>query len=283
MLTPPTEWIADWATRPRCASFAFAAAWHPLADWPTQGDYDQLLHHARQHTPNLPTALRFVLDLDPEAYYEMHIAQTGEVPTRAQNWHDWFNALAWLAWPRLKTALNQRHHWAIAEQGESRRGPYRDAATLLDESGVLVPYADSRLADALDAMDWHYLFVERRDAWGRDIAAHTIGHAIAEASLTPFIGWTAKAWLIEVEPAFFAASPAEQRAHLDRRCAQALSDPAQLSTPRQLPPLPVLGIPHEWPANADPAFYRDTDYFRPSRRNPMLATRLKLADHTPTL
>ena len=27
---------------------------------------------------------------------------TGEVPTRESDWHDFFNALAWCAWPRTK-------------------------------------------------------------------------------------------------------------------------------------------------------------------------------------
>jgi hypothetical protein len=51
----------------------------------------------------------------------MHIGNTGEVPTRSRNWHDWFNALAWLAWPHSKAALNARHVRAIAA-GRSNAG-----------------------------------------------------------------------------------------------------------------------------------------------------------------
>jgi cytochrome P450 len=32
--------------------------------------------------------------------------------------------------------------------------------------------------------------------------------------------------------------------------------------------LPLLGIPGWHPANTDPAFYANTDYFRPQRRAP---------------
>ncbi|HMA10888.1 MAG TPA: DUF3025 domain-containing protein, partial [Steroidobacteraceae bacterium] len=38
--------------------------------------------------------------------YETHILHTGEVPTRADTWHDVLNALVWLRFPRFKAALN---------------------------------------------------------------------------------------------------------------------------------------------------------------------------------
>jgi len=41
--------------------------------------------------------------------YETHVFETGEVQTRPDNWHDLFNALVWLAFPRTKAVLN-RHH-----------------------------------------------------------------------------------------------------------------------------------------------------------------------------
>jgi len=49
-------------------------------------------------------------------YYELHIAQTGEVETRPGNWHDLFNALAWVAFPRRKAAING------ATRGDARGG-----------------------------------------------------------------------------------------------------------------------------------------------------------------
>jgi hypothetical protein len=35
---------------------------------------------------------------------------------------------------------------------------------------------------------------------------------------------------------------------------------------RRYSPLPVLGVPGFWPANADPAFYDDEHVFRAGRR-----------------
>jgi hypothetical protein len=232
-------------------------------DGASQADYDELSAHTA--TLPLPAGLRFVCDLEPSDYYEMHIGKYAEVPSRATNWHDWFNALAWLAWPRSKAALNARHRRAI-ERGELKRGPLRDAATLFDECGVLVPVADPTLADALTGMRWHELFVTNRAAWGTSIAAYTLGHALFEQGLEPFIGWCGKAWLMPVAADFFALPQEEQWARLDSELAATLADDHQMASPRALYPLPLLGIPGWSEANLDPAFYANTNYFRPSRR-----------------
>lgn len=266
MFTPPAEWRPDWADPPLYAPYRHLAALLPLQDWPDQAGYDRLIGLARQHNPAIPATLRFVVDLEPERYYESHIAATGEVPTRGRNWHDWFNALAWLAFPRLKLALNRRHHWAIDAGGEAIRGPYRDAVTLLDECGVLVPYCRSELAQLLDGMAWQELWLARREAWGREIEAVAFGHALGEMMLAPYVGLTGKAWLIEVDEAFFAAPAPVRLQRLDEGLAAALAEPAVLTAPRELAPLPLLGVPGWWPANREPAFYADAAYFRPSRR-----------------
>lgn len=245
----------------------------PISHWalpcpehgPTQPHFDALIAHTQAQGRELPPGLRFICDLAPEHYYELHIGKHGEVPTRAANWHDWFNALAWLAWPQAKTALNARHVRAI-ERGEIKRGPLRDAATLLDECGVLVPVADPALAQALSRMSWKELFVDQRATWGKTIAAYTLGHALFEQGLEPHIGWCGKAWLMPVTSEFFALELTEQWQQLDARLAATLGDDSQIVSPRELLPLPLLGIPGWCAANQDPSYYDNTDYFRPSRR-----------------
>ena len=172
----PAAWQTDWLHHPAYAVWAAVA--QPLAKrdtWPDQAALDSLFAHARQQGCPLPARLRCVLDAEPDAYYESHIASTGEVPTRSANWHDWFNALAWLAYPRLKTALNARHQAAMAA-GEARRGPIRDSATLLDECGILIPYAETAHAEAIDQMRWSTLWLTHRADWGRLIDAYPVGH-----------------------------------------------------------------------------------------------------------
>ncbi|WP_430869307.1 DUF3025 domain-containing protein [Crenobacter cavernae] len=256
----------DWPLRhPDHPLYAPLAPLPEFGHWPTQADFDALVVCARGRGEPLPGHLRFACGLEPERYYEAHIASTGEVPTRTQNWHDWFNALSWLAWPRAKTALNARHMRAIA-RGEIKRGPLRDAATLFDECGVIVVASDAVLLDALAGMRWRELFVEKRECWGGNIAAFAFGHALMEQGLQMHIGWCGKALPLIVDAGFFALPADAQRAHLDARLAELLADDAFLSTPRALSPLPLLGIPGWWDANEDPAFYDDTGYFRASRR-----------------
>ncbi|MCZ7654065.1 MAG: DUF3025 domain-containing protein [Rhodocyclaceae bacterium] len=67
--------------------------------------------------------IRFVLPDGGSAGYETRVHAQGEVETRPGNWHDFFNALAWLAYPQTKRILNGRHHAAPAGAacGRARR------------------------------------------------------------------------------------------------------------------------------------------------------------------
>jgi len=80
------------------------------------------------------------------AQYEVRIFERGEVQTRADNWHDLFNALVWLAFPKTKAVLNRHHYEEIrARRGELLRGTARDVLTLFDEGGIVVASADTEL------------------------------------------------------------------------------------------------------------------------------------------
>ncbi|OHX12661.1 DUF3025 domain-containing protein [Chromobacterium sphagni] len=264
-LSAVNAWHTDYLAHPLYQPLRPVLAGIEPSSWPQQRDYDHLLAAARAMGQPLPANLRFVCGLEPDDYYESHIADTGQVPTRLQNWHDWFNALAWLAWPRAKQALNRRHVRAI-RRGEARRGPLRDAATLLDECGVIVATSDPALGRALDDMQWKLLFMARRADWGLNMEARTLGHAVMEMGLTPHIGWCGKALILDVEPEFFALKAEQRQQRLDQRLAALLDDDRQIASPRAMCPLPLLGIPGWWPDNEDPAFYDNTAYFCPTRR-----------------
>ncbi|KQW51560.1 MULTISPECIES: DUF3025 domain-containing protein [unclassified Roseateles] len=172
--------------------------------------------------------------------YEQHIAATGSVPTR-HNAHDLFNGLVWLRCPALKAALN-RAHIAAPPAASGRRGPLRDALTLLDESGLLLR-APAALKAALRAQDWTALFATRRELW-RHAQALVVGHALLEKLLAPRKPLCARVLFV------------------DDIAAPGLP-PALM--PADLPPLPVLGIPGWWTANASRGFYADDQVFRPKR------------------
>ncbi|WP_321187172.1 DUF3025 domain-containing protein [Trinickia soli] len=197
--------------------------------------------------------------------YEAHIAATGGVPTR-HNLHDFFNALIWFAYPRVKATLNARQARAIARDGVSgARGAERDFLTLFDENAVLFVSADPTLTAALTAFDWRRLFVDERAAWGIRCEVRAFGHALIEKLVFPYKACTGHAWIVAAPAEYFTWALEQQAVWLDGAVAASLAD-CKLDNSRYAP-LPVLGVPGFWPANADPAFYDDRQVFRLGRRS----------------
>jgi hypothetical protein len=195
--------------------------------------------------------------------YERHIFETGEVSTREDSWHDLFNALVWCRLPKLKAAMNALHYAHLDEEKGGRRGPQRDALTLLDESGAIVVSSDRTLLEALSRRDWKCAFVDLRPCWAGDTRAVICGHALLEKLLAPYKSVTAHALLLFVEP--FAMSRSEESFWdwLDRTLAAGLRA-GFCRSPADLSPLPLMGIPRWRPrAVQDSAFYADATVFRP--------------------
>lgn len=187
--------------------------------------------------------------------YETHILQTGQVPTRPDNWHDVLNALVWLRFPRFKSALNAAHGEAIALETESLRGRRRDALTMLDESGVWIISHDAALPTLLTQRTWHELFWENRHEVETDMRFVVVGHALLEKTLAPYPAITGKCLMLQSNT-------------LDPDTAEGLAVAAlaAISTPRQLAPLPVQGIPGWDSANAHAGYYANQEVFRPARK-----------------
>jgi len=210
--------------------------------------------------------IRFAWPCDDALGYEARIFETGVVATRADNWHDAFNALVWMRFPRTKAVLNRLHHHALATGADdpSRRGAARDAATQFDESGIVVASADPTLTALLAAHAWRELFSERRADVQRHMRFLVLGHGLYDSLRAPFVGLCGKAAVIDVDEALLGASESEQLSMLDQRMAERLLDPQTLRTPRPWLPLPVLGIPGVTPASEEPAYYQDVRQFRPT-------------------
>ena len=213
--------------------------------------------------------IRFVLPPPGDtAGYETHIHATGEVPTRPDDWHDFFNALAWAVWPRTKSTCNALHLQEIARRqaaGQAGRGPVRDALTQLDECGVIVVTYDPALPARLADHQWEAVFVTRRAQLATTTRFLVLGHATWDQLRAPFVGLCGKALVRRVEPAWFALDPFAQQAECDAWLAESLVARAASLTPRTWSPLPLLGIPGVTPESEDPAYYRDTRQFRAKR------------------
>ncbi|MFA6120777.1 MAG: DUF3025 domain-containing protein [Sideroxydans sp.] len=246
------------------------------AHFPTLQECNALL---RAHEPNIKvhngTALSFVPQeygkLEFEAQYEPRCYLKGEVPTRADNWHDLLNALVWLTFPKAKTAINGRHYAALTHaalpEGGSERGATRDAITLLDESGVIVPYADDGLAELLRGFQWKELFWHQREKLEANMGFYIFGHGLYEKALNPYVGMTGQGLLLPVEKAFFTWSLEQRLEHLDEKLAGYLSNAENACSTRELSPVPLLGIPGWSADNEVPAYYDNTDYFRAGRQS----------------
>ncbi len=250
-----------------------------IADFPSLKDCNALLM-ARHPPINVQNgaALRFVAQehgrLPFEAQYEPRCYLKGEVPTRADNWHDLFNALVWLTFPKAKAAINARHYHELLSEGAagrgasgSERGAVRDVNTLLDESGVIVVYADEELAALLRTFQWKELFWKKREQVRAGMGFHIFGHGLYEKALQPYIGMTGKGLLLRVEQAFFSWSLVRRLAYLDTLLADYLAAPEHGGSTRDLSPVPLLGVPGWTEDNRDEKYYDNTAYFRPGRRS----------------
>lgn len=213
-----------------------------LARWQVAGSLAEALNATLADRPIELAAgpLRFVPQraLPPGEAYEAFVCRSACVPTR-DNAHDFFNGLVWLQQPALKRRLNEMHGLSPRPAPGGPRGPLRDALTLMDENGALLS-APAPLAEALAARDWRRLFVELRPLWAQ-ARLEIVGHALLEKLLQP-----RKPLCAHVLP------------------AGALPEPAVLAA-KPFQPLPVLGVPGWWPANAGADFYADPAVFRPWR------------------
>lgn len=267
------------------ANPAFESLWPVIAlcpshRFPEAGDLSDLAQ-ARGAASGGGAALRFVsaggsVPRGFEQQYEVRIYRDGEVRTRADNFHDLFNALAWLAFPRTKALLNRKHCEAMlarkdaGSRGRTRkdagsRGTARDVLTLFDESGVIVACSEAELEALLRGFEWKTLFCTRRADVRRAMRFFLFGHGIHEKTLHPFKGLTAKALVLRVSPEFSAMPLDRQLAEADGRAAQRLAQAAALDSTRMLAPLPVLGVPGWEAANERESFYDDASVFRPGR------------------
>ena len=210
-------------------------------------------------------AIRFVPsnELGDEAY-EHRIYTSGQVSTRTESWHDLFNALVWMRFPQIKTAMNALHFQAFDQQSKGSRGHLRDALTLFDECGVLVYSRQAGLLESLAERRWERTFQYSKLSWGTDIQIAISGHAMLEKYLSPYKSMTAKALLVQLDENLPQMSRNDLLKLLDNGIATQLLNGNILTTPASLAPLPLAGIPNWWPGHEQSAaFYNDPQVFRP--------------------
>lgn len=248
----------------------WSAAWHgflqPLGQqvmqqWQSGGDLCAALNQC-----DGPAGVRFVPQeqLPAGTAYEQFIFDTRQVPTRS-NWHDFFNGLMWLHFPRTKLRLNALQGQELRRLGGvgATRGAARDALTLFDENVALLQAPDA-LWEALAWKRWDEVFGSLRPLWA-DSRLVLFGHATLEQLVQPYKGITAHVFRVPASAGGCQPGP-QGLAAWDVWLAMALT--AERLAAKPFVHVPVLGVPGWWAANGEPDFYADTAVFRPLRRPP---------------
>lgn len=245
-----------------------------FVDWPTFLDLENLKRNTgREIVNSTGQSICFVnqenaVNDQSEQPYESRIYLTGEVTTRVENWHDFFNALVWMTFPRAKAALNRIHYEVLLHASFDKmiqRGPRRDAATLFDESGVIVLSTERKLIDFLQQHAWKELFWQHRKTVLTSMRFVVFGHALYEKALHPYVGMTGKGVFFQVEEAFLQRAFTEQLKSIDQWLGNFLLH--QLSAPAGLSPVPILGYPGWSNENNTSDYYDNRQYFRSRSQN----------------
>lgn len=255
---------------------AWAPAFAQCAQgWPDLNVYQQLLE-AQSETvvTRSGRALKIVAqDSRPqrfEEHYAPRVFLTGELQTRRENWHDFFQFLSWLMFPRTKAVINALHvpyaeARLMAATDLGRRSPLENMLSLFDEGGAVIIASDVSLLHLIREFRWKELFWERRAAVARSLRCITFGHALYEKALQPYIGMTANAILLDADQTLLEQPLDVLLPALDARLAAVFAAGTAYTQPQHLQPFPLLGMPGWDEANNCAAYYDNTRYFRTGR------------------
>lgn len=202
----------------------------------------------------------------PNINYEQHIFETGEISTRKNCWHDFFNALVWSRFSLIKAAMNELHYREIENHSGSNRGPLRDALTLFDECGVVVLSTNREMLSQLANRDWSRAFIQNGQHWKDQVRVWVCGHALLEKFLKPYKSITAQGLLLHADPASVVLQNPGLNQSMEEMLSGRIAKQGLLRGTADLSPIPLMGIPQWWTSiKQDEAFYQDERVFRPAR------------------
>jgi hypothetical protein len=245
--------------------------WAVSEQWPHVEALNQssvTLSHAYTSQP-LVFAKQTAELLNDGMHYEQRIFQRGLIATRENNWHDLFNAMMWLKYPKIKSALNARQWSDIEGHGLKTRTPAQCAMTLFDEAGAIVSMPTEML-NCWKQHDWQGLFIEHAQAWqtGRARVA-VFGHALLDHALVTETLLVAKCIVLDDKsdlPSYFDS------------IANGIYAGNSLLANSELRTLPLCGIPGWHSATDSAEFVNTAACFSPlSTRKKSLSTLLELS------
>jgi len=271
------DWLDDFHQRSPLFNplrSAFQSLEYKASNWPTLEDYQNLINTQPSGISNyLDQPIKFVNQAPSpkkfEDYYESRVYLKGEVQTRLDCWHDFFQVLVWKIFPKTKKILNALHYNASSNRvcndpNNKQRTAVENFLTLFDECGIIIVSCDNKLLQLIQDFKWKDLFWDNRNQFTKTIDCITFGHAMYEKALTPYIGMTANALLFQVDKAFFTNTLDTKLKILDDMLVAKLENASTLST-SSLNPFPILGVPNWYPENGQLDFYLNENYFRKRR------------------
>ncbi len=203
-----------------------------------------------------------------DAQYQMRIFFTGEVPTRSNNWHDFFNFMSWCAFPKSKAALNMRHVQAFDDVTPfpwkitgGNRGPVQDMLTLFEEAGIICVCPDDSLWESIRRRDWLEVFVRRRSEVIQKVRFYVFGHALLDVSLLEHPTLHGTCLRVAIDPRD-SSDEQELRNNTDQTLALNIAQSSQLFHSLHLSPIPINGIPGWCAENEDSDYYKNKLIFR---------------------
>ena len=137
-LSPIFSPLKSWAEKFSC----FKDHWPDLKDYQAMLSAlpEPILTHSGQ-------ALKIVKQDGKPGHFSEHYAPriylSGEIQTRTENWHDFFQFLTWFMFPKTKAVINAIHIPAAKlrieqESDLGRRSPVENMLSLFDEGGAVI-------------------------------------------------------------------------------------------------------------------------------------------------
>lgn len=240
--------------------------WQSLASFPELKDYNNWLHHFKVARSFLSQdrSIKFVQQNDTSSF-ERKIYVDREIMTRANNWHDFFNNLTWILWPKLKWAIIKRYvEDNDVNDSNNQRTTRQSFLAQLDECGVLLITSQPEIAQDIIDHQWERLFYLRKDRL-ENLQVHLFGHGLLEKGLNPYLGMTGKALILLVDQGYFQLSEQSRVEMADEVLSNFILSEKCFSTPKQLQPFPILGLTEWFQGNHTQSFFKNIRYFRPKR------------------
>ncbi len=237
--------------------------WQFQKKWPDINDYNAWFAQSAR-VNHLPSNYHVsFIPQSPNANYEQDVYLRKNVCTRINNWHDFFNNVTWVLYPKTKWAIIQRSYQENTDKPHKNvRTKRQNLLAHFDECGMVFCSDKPALFNDVKTFSWKKLFVEtpeiKRHAWPL-----IFGHGLFEKADKPYIGMTGKAVFLQVTPDFFEQSMQERLQFIDEKIAAWILHADFPDDPKALHPFPLLGWPKWHPQNGDPTFYDNRDYFRP--------------------